>query len=95
LAIAIFIQGSEDGGGIGDFIGVNYAVVVGIQCLDDQGCGGVVSARAGAAKAAGRLVGVLVLRIRGQGGHAEGQHNYHGFTGLSHNSLTFILPGML
>jgi len=75
FAVAIFIQRLEGGAGVGDFIGVNDAVVVGVQGRDDgrhramstgasRATMTTLSARAAAGPVLGRGAGVL--RVGGE-----------------------------
>jgi hypothetical protein len=60
FAVAVLIEGLEGGGGVGDFGGVNYMVVIGVEDLD-EGKGWMAMAGAGAA---GRRAVLIVGGLR-------------------------------
>src|SRR5258708_10572137 len=93
-AVAVFVQRLEYGAGVGDFLGVNHAIVIGIQSANDRRCRGMMAVPARAAGTGrGSLRGRLrvvwrrhtrVLRQNYQPRSTQGNGRYRGFDFVVH-----------
>lgn len=70
LSVTVLVEGLEDGYGVGDFRGINDAVMVGVQCQDDRGRRTMMSAGPVRGWVA---LGRGILGHERQAGHAKGR----------------------